>query len=89
MSDAGHDPTLSDDDANGHATPAENADGGSPLNTVEDHGLDDDDDDDLFGDGGDGDDDDGNALDAQPYVAPHCSTRPSIDVSQGAAQARR
>lgn len=63
MSDAGHDPTLSDDDANGHATPAENAEGGSPLNTVEDHGLDDDDD--LFGDGGDGDDD-GNAEDAQP-----------------------
>jgi RNA polymerase-associated protein LEO1 len=55
MSDAGNDPTLSDDDeVNGQATPAENAEGSTPLNTVEEHGLDgDDNDDDLFGDGDD------------------------------------
>ncbi|RAR08443.1 leo1-like protein [Stemphylium lycopersici] len=62
MSDAGQDPTLSDNEANGHATAAENADGGSPLNTVEGNGLEDDEDD-LFGDGGD--DADGNGEDAQ------------------------
>ncbi|USP74521.1 hypothetical protein yc1106_01795 [Curvularia clavata] len=64
MSDAGHDPTLSDDEASGHATPAENAEGGTPLNTVEEHGLDEDDDD-LFGDGGADDDDHGDAQDAE------------------------
>ena len=53
MSDAGNDPTLSDDDVNGQATAAENAEDGTPLNTVEDHGLDEDDDD-LFGYQGDG-----------------------------------
>jgi RNA polymerase-associated protein LEO1 len=52
MSDAGNDPTLSDDEGNGQATPAEHAEGGTPLNTVEDTGLDGDDDD-LFGDGDD------------------------------------
>jgi len=61
MSDAGHDPTLSDDEANGQATPAGDADEGTPLNTVEENGLDDDDDD-LFGDGDAGDD-------APAYVA--------------------
>jgi RNA polymerase-associated protein LEO1 len=55
MSDAGHDPTLSDEEVNGQATPVENADEGTPLNTVEENGLEDDEDD-LFGDGdGDGD----------------------------------
>jgi RNA polymerase-associated protein LEO1 len=53
MSDAGNDPTLSDDDVNGQAIAAENAEDGTPLNTVEDNGLDEDDDD-LFGDQGDG-----------------------------------
>ncbi|RII05129.1 hypothetical protein CUC08_Gglean010777 [Alternaria sp. MG1] len=47
MSDAGHDPTLSDDEVNGQAAPAENADEGTPLNTVEENGLEDDEDD-LF-----------------------------------------
>jgi len=50
MSDAGQ---LSDEEVNGQATPAGNADEGTPLNTVEDNGLEDDEDD-LFGDG-DGD----------------------------------
>jgi RNA polymerase-associated protein LEO1 len=47
MSDAGQ---LSDEEVNGQGTPAENADEGTPLNTVEDNGLGDDEDD-LFGDG--------------------------------------
>jgi RNA polymerase-associated protein LEO1 len=58
MSDAGLDPTLSDDEETRQATPAENAgnaEEGSPLNTVEENGLDGDEDD-LFGDGGDEDD---------------------------------
>ncbi|EMD91401.1 hypothetical protein COCC4DRAFT_78978 [Bipolaris maydis ATCC 48331] len=64
MSDAGHDPTLSGDEANGHATPADDGEGGTPLNTVEENGLDDDDDD-LFGDGAADDDAEGDAHDAQ------------------------
>lgn len=78
MSDAGQDPTLSDNEANGHATAAENADGGSPLNTVEENGLEDDEDD-LFGDGGD--DADGNGEDAQAYVATKEMMQTPIDVS--------
>jgi RNA polymerase-associated protein LEO1 len=52
MSDAGNDPTLSDEEVIGQATPAENAEDGTPLNTVEENGLDEEDDD-LFGDGDD------------------------------------
>ncbi|KAI1543767.1 hypothetical protein PtrCC142_003940 [Pyrenophora tritici-repentis] len=59
MSDAGLDPALSDDDVNGQATTAGEADEGTPLNTVEENGLDDDD---LFGDGDVADD-------APAYVA--------------------
>jgi hypothetical protein len=68
MSDAGHDPTLSDEEVNDQATPAENADEGTPLNTVEENGLEDDEDD-LFGDG------DGDAgEDAPAYVAKKSTT---------------
>lgn len=81
MSDAGHDPTLSGDEANGHATPADDGEGGTPLNTVEENGLDDDDDD-LFGDGAADDDAEGDAHDAQAYVAIENSMRHPIDVSQ-------
>jgi RNA polymerase-associated protein LEO1 len=52
MSDAGNDPTLSDEEVIGQGTPAENAEDGTPLNTVEENGLDEEDDD-LFGDGDD------------------------------------
>lgn len=48
MSDAGLDPTLSDDELEDLATPAENGEG-TPRDTVEDDGLDEDVDD-LFGD---------------------------------------
>lgn len=90
MSDAGHDPTLSDDDVNGQAAPAENADEGTPLNTVEENGLEDDEDD-LFGDGDDGD----AAEDAPAYVANKSSTstrltypaRPENSTMQSSIQA--
>jgi RNA polymerase-associated protein LEO1 len=65
MSDAGNDPALSDDEVNGQATPAENAEDGTPLNTVEENGLDDDDDDDdLFGERDDAPAEDAPAEDA-------------------------
>ncbi|KAF1835480.1 hypothetical protein BDW02DRAFT_629529 [Decorospora gaudefroyi] len=60
MSDAGLDPTLSDEEVNGHVTPAENAEDGTPLKTVEENGLDEDEDD-LFGDGDDAPADDAPA----------------------------
>jgi hypothetical protein len=90
MSDAGHDPTLSDDEVNGQAAPAENADEGTPLNTVEENGLEDDEDD-LFGDGDDGD----AAEDAPAYVANKSSTstrltypaRPENSTMQSSIQA--
>lgn len=46
------DPTMTDDEANHVATPAENAETEAPVDTVEENGLDEDEDD-LFGDGGD------------------------------------
>ncbi|KAF1943208.1 hypothetical protein EJ02DRAFT_502248 [Clathrospora elynae] len=52
MSDTGLDPALSDEDVHDQATPAENAEEGTPLDTVETNGLDEGDDD-LFGDGDD------------------------------------
>ena len=90
MSDAGHDPTLSDDEVNGQAAPAENADEGTPLNPVEENGLEDDEDD-LFGDGDDGD----AAEDAPAYVANKSSTstrltypaRPENSTMQSSIQA--
>lgn len=48
MSDAGLDPALSDDEADGVATPADNGEEGTPRDTVED-GIDEEVDD-LFGD---------------------------------------
>lgn len=56
MSDAGSDIAkgLSDDEVVGSIAPAESENGGTPLATVEENGLDDDEDD-LFGDGGDAD----------------------------------
>lgn len=84
MSDAGQDPTLSDNEANDQPTSAENAEGGSPLNTVEENELEDDEDD-LFGDGGDDADadanGDGNGEDAQAYVATKGMMQHPIDVS--------
>ncbi|OAK98980.1 hypothetical protein IQ06DRAFT_295291 [Phaeosphaeriaceae sp. SRC1lsM3a] len=52
MSDAGLDPTLSDQEVDDVATPGEEAE--APRDTVEENGLgEDEDEDDLFGDGGD------------------------------------
>jgi RNA polymerase-associated protein LEO1 len=53
MSDAAVDPTISDDEVNDLATPAENEEVEAPRDTVEENGLDDEDEDDLFGDGDD------------------------------------
>ena len=50
MSDAALDPTLTDDEVDDIATPAENEEVEAPRDTVEDNGLDEDEDD-LFGDG--------------------------------------
>lgn len=52
MSDAGLDPTLSDQEVDDVATPG-SGDVEAPRDTVEENGLGEDDDDDLFGDGGD------------------------------------
>jgi hypothetical protein len=55
MSDAAVDPSLSDDEVNDLATPAEHEEVEAPRATVEGNGLDDEDEDDLFGDGDDAD----------------------------------
>ena len=52
MSDAALDPTITDDEVDEIATPAENDEVEAPVDTVEENGLGEDEDD-LFGDGGD------------------------------------
>lgn len=54
MSDAGDDPTLSDNELEALATPGDHGEGETPRNTVEDNEIDDDDD--LFGGGDDEED---------------------------------
>jgi RNA polymerase-associated protein LEO1 len=54
MSDAALDATLTDDEVDEIATPAENDGLEAPVDTVEENGLDEDEED-LFGDGGDAD----------------------------------
>lgn len=52
MSDAVLDPTITDDEVDELATPAENEEGEGLRDTVEENGLEEDEDD-LFGDGDD------------------------------------
>jgi RNA polymerase-associated protein LEO1 len=52
MSDAALDPTLTDDEVDGLAAPAENEETEALVDTVEENGADQDEDD-LFGDGAD------------------------------------
>ena len=52
MSDAALDRTITDDEVDDVATPAENEEVEAPVDTVEENGLEEDEDD-LFGDGGD------------------------------------
>jgi RNA polymerase-associated protein LEO1 len=52
MSDAALDPTISDNEVDELATPADNEELEAPRDTVEENGLDEDEDD-LFGDGDD------------------------------------
>jgi RNA polymerase-associated protein LEO1 len=52
MSDAALDPTITDDEVDEQATPAEHEEGEALRDTVEENGLEEDEDD-LFGDGDD------------------------------------